>query len=241
MSWTLHAPVLLELLYTLAKEKLNMSKFTNTLIASTLAVAVAGPVSADDILFTDTFISDKKLTVKVNAANCKNTKFDFATSKLVLTNGIFDGEVLVDDLFELEEAGFWTLEGFTWTDLEPDLGGIYTTKKIEKELTPSMYEHDLGICLDVDVGITDPLFEQQCTGLAEVIQTSLILQGCGAMTNVQSALLDVKKSQIRFSKNGTRGKVDFQVEGEYINLKGNTNARKVKLTVKGNRYDLVGI
>jgi hypothetical protein len=228
------------ILYTLAKEKLNMSKFTNTLIASTLAVAVAGPASADvdfgGYLFADAFVSNKTLKVKVNPSNCKTTKFDFATSTLKLTNEI-EGEG--KDLFEFEEAGFWELEGFTWTDLDPDLAGIYTTRKLDKELTPSMHRADLGYCLDEQVGTDPDVFEQECIGLAEVIQTSLVLEGCGAMTNAQSILLDVTKSQIKLSKNGDRAKVDFQVEGNYINTKKDAKAKKVKVTIKGSNYDKV--
>jgi hypothetical protein len=228
------------ILYTLAKEKLNMSKFTNTLIASTLAVAVAGPASADvdfgGYLFADAFVSNKTLKVKVNPSNCKTTKFDFATSTLKLTNEIADGDGF-KDLFEFEEAGFWELEGFTWTDLDPDLAGIYTTRKLDKELTPSMHRTDLGYCADIDDG--EGGLVQDCIGLAEVIQTSLIAQGCGRMTNVQSLLLDVTKSQIKFSKKGDRAKVDIQVEGEYINTKGDLKAKKVKVTIKGSNYDKV--
>jgi hypothetical protein len=241
MSWTLHAPVLLELLYTLAKEKLNMSKFTKTLIASTLAVAVAGPASADiDYFFAEAFVSDKVLKVKVNPSSCKTTKFDFATSTLKLTNGLFDNSgtdpVLDEDLFDFEEAGFWELEGFTWTALDPDLAGIYTTRKIDKDLTPSMHREDLGGCFDATID------GDGCTGLAEVIQTSLIAQGCGRMTNVQSLLLDVTKSQIKLSKNGDRAKVDFKVEGTYVNTKKDNKSKKVKLTIKGKNYDkVVGI
>lgn len=214
-----------------------MNTFTNTLIASTLAVAVVGPASAD-VLFLDVFISDKVLKVDVKPSSCKNTKLDFATSTLVLTNEIADGEGGFEDLFELEEAGFWELEGFTWVEVESDLGGIYTTKKIDKDLTPSMFEWDLGDCIDVTDAVGTIQF---CTGLAEVIQKSLIVQGCGAMTNVQSALLSVTKSQIKLSKKGDRAKVDFQVEGEYINTKNNAKAKKVKLTIKGKNYDKVGI
>ena len=61
------------------------------------------------------------------------------------------------------------------------------------------------------------------------------------MTLGQSNTLDVKKSQIKLSKKGDRAKVDFQLEGEYINTKNNSKAKKVKVKIKGTKYDKVGI
>jgi hypothetical protein len=113
-------------LSTLAKEKLNMSKLTKTMIASALAVAVAGPAAADEPYFFETFVSDKALKVKISGGNCKTTKFDFATSMLVLTNEI-EVEEGFEDLFDFEQAGFWGLEGFTWAEVDSDVFGIYTT------------------------------------------------------------------------------------------------------------------
>ena len=212
-----------------------MNTFTKTLIATALAVTVAGPAAANGggIPFDDEFVSDKPLKVNISPANCKNTKFDFATSKLELSNQIFvDGEV-DEDLLDFEGAGFWNLEGFTWTIATPDLFGIYTTKKIDKDLTASMYEGDLGGCAEVTIPEADA-----CFGLAEAIQTAVIVEGCGFMTFAQSNTLEVTKSNIKLSKNGDRAKVDFKVEGEYVNTKGSSNKdKKVRLTIKGKNYD----
>ena len=103
-----------------------------------------------------------------------------------------------------------------------------------------MHEADLGSCINDDVGIDPGIPGLECWGLAEVIQTALITEGCGIMTTVQANTLKVTKSDIKFSKKGDRAKVDFKVEGEYVNTKGSTNKdKKVNLTIKGKNYDRV--
>ena len=64
-------------LYTLAKEKLNMSTFTKTLIASAMAVAVAGPAAADVPDGPSSRYVDANATVKITPSGCKNFKEEF--------------------------------------------------------------------------------------------------------------------------------------------------------------------
>ena len=122
-------------LYTLAKEKLNMSKFTKAIIASALAVAVSGPAAAD-LPFYDVYISDKPLKVNISGGNCKNTKVDFATSTLELFNEIDE----IDELTEVHGAGFWELFGFPWAEVDTDIGGLFTTWMFDKDLTAGLFE-----------------------------------------------------------------------------------------------------
>jgi hypothetical protein len=212
-----------------------MSKFTETLIASVLAVAVAGPAAAD-VDFADTFVSNKPLKVKITGGNCKTTKFDFATSTLGLGEEIDFDEGLLRSVFP--GSGYYELSGFTWAVGPVDMVGNYVTRKIDKDLTASIWEGNLGGCVTDEAGIDIPGL--QCEGIAEVIQTALIKEGCGAMTLVQSNTLEITKGQIKLSKKGDRAKVDFKVEGTYANTKKSSiQEKKVKFTIKGKNYDKV--
>jgi hypothetical protein len=212
------------ILYTLAKEKLNMSKFTKPMIASVLAVAVAGPAAAavDD---NGTFVTTKATKAQVSPSNCKNTKFEFpaATLEFYSDEGTEDG---------FANSGTYDLTGFTWA-FATDLYGNFIERKVGKDLTASIYSPDLGGCFRE--GEEAPLL---CVGIAEVIQTSLILKNCGAMTDVQSRLLDVTKGQIKLSKKGTQAKINYKVEGTYFNTKS-SKEKKVKFTLKGSKFDFI--
>ena len=217
-----------------------MSKFTKSLIAAALAVAVAGPAAAE-VPIAGTFVTTKDTKVQVKPQGCKSTKLEFPSATLDFFAGGqipgVGGPVDVPGVFN--ESGYYELSGFVWGG-NTDMFGNYIERKVGKDLTASIANFDVGECFNDPLDAPD--LGLQCTGIAEVIQTALILEGCGLMTELQSEFLEVTKGKITLSKKGTRAKVDFVVEGDYVNTKGNNvNDKGVKVTIKGSKFDFVGI
>jgi hypothetical protein len=194
-----------------------MSKFTKTLIASALAVAVTGPVSAE-VKEHGSFIGTD-LVFQVKPQGCKNSK----TAKLSSSLEFFN-------LADYTQSGYYELDAFFLGE-GVDVEGEYIERKVGKDLTMNLYRADLGDCLIIDTDLV-------CDGIAEGIQLALIANSCGAMTDAQSLLLTVTKGQTKLSKKGDRAKVDFKIEGNYYNTKKN-KVRKVTATIKSPKMDFV--
>jgi len=172
-----------------------MSKFTNTLIASVLAVAVAGPAAAE--VAENGVFKGTKMTIQIKPNSCKNLKVDVALSEL---------DFLSDS--DYTESGEWFLEATDSISDYKDIEGVYIERKLGKDLTGSIYSPDLGECLPAGEGETG----LQCTGIVEVVRDYVQAVECGgSMDILQANDFSVTKGNVRLSKKGTRAKVDFKV------------------------------
>jgi hypothetical protein len=201
--------------YTLAKEKLNMSKFMKTLITSVLAVAVAGTAAADPKMLG--VYKGSKTTISINPGGCPSDNEKNLNTVMGFGAMAWD---LDDDLNLMEVdmafAGCWSLSGFSFGQ-EQELDGAYIERKVGKDLTLALTREDLlGVIEEIDDYLVS---ESKCD--VDLLGTS------GA--NVSSFI--VKKGNAKLSKNGDRVKVDIKIDGDYTNESGKT--KNVKTKVKG--------
>jgi hypothetical protein len=237
MSWTLHAPVLLESLYTLAKEKLNMNTFTKTLIASAMAVAVAGTASAGP-KFIGAYQGDKT-TLKITPAGCPNAKANKQTTFIGFAPGSygFIGEFEEFNI-NIPFSGCWSMTGVGGI-LEPDvfdfLRGIYIEKKVDKDLTMALTFRSLFGFVEEDpfLGLLDG-------GIVGAMNAHLIseskcdvslLTAITPWRGVDPTSVIVKKGQTKISKNGEQVKVDIRVDAKYNDDNGKN--KNIKAKIKG--------
>ena len=207
-------------IHTLAKEKLNMSKFTNTLIASVLAVAVAGPAAAE--VAENGYFAGTNTKAQVKPSSCKNVTIEVPQSQLYF-----------EDNFGSRESGFWDLDLSVAIGEEESIGGRYIERQVGKDLTGSLDSSDLGGCeTDSQNGI------RVCGGIVAVIVATVESADCGgSMSDDQANAFTVTKGNVKLSKKGTRAKVDFKIEGEFTNDKD--KVKKVQATIKGSKMDFV--
>mgnify|MGYP003702740673 FL=1 len=104
-----------------------MSKFTKTLIASAMAVAVAGPAAAD-VKDTGAF-RGTKTTVKITPSGCPNAKIKDIVSEI----GFYPQQ---------PSAGCWSMDllDYFGTDNDYHVEGGYIERKFGKDLTSSLFE-----------------------------------------------------------------------------------------------------
>jgi len=190
-----------------------MNTFTKTLIASAMAVAVAGPAAASDLKEGDEFGAYKgaKTTTKITPSGCKNTKVKNVQSVI----GFYEWDA---------STGDWDMDLSLFSN-DAELSGTYIERKYGKDLTMGLDSSDLGDCNTGDGG-------QFCNGWVGVINDYLTgTENCGTMTDAQSDGFIIKKGNTKLSKNGDRAKVDLQIEGEYTDSK--SKVKKVKSSIKG--------
>ena len=187
-----------------------MSKFTNPLIATALAIAVTGTAVAE---FAEGLQwSGSQLKVQIKPNSCKN--FNSGNKEGTIRTWLFPRTL---------NQGRWSLQGYSFDDFAM-IEGDYIERKVGKDLTASLFSKHLGGC-----------DHQFCVGIVGVIQDYLSDESCGAMTDAQANDFSLTKGQIKLSKSGERLKVTFKVEGEYTDDKG--NVKKVKATIKSPNMD----
>ena len=197
-----------------------MSKFTNTLIASVLAVAVAGPATAE--VAENGYFKGTNTKAQVKPSSCKNASIDLALSELSFQST--DSQT---------ESGFWDLTVSDAINQSSEISGRYIERKIGKDLTGSLDTSDLGECR-VDAG------GRLCDGIVAVIVDVVESTDCGGTMSVeQSQAFTVTKGNVKLSKKGTRAKVDFKIEGQFTNDKD--KVKKVQATIKGSKMDFVAV
>jgi len=199
-----------------------MSKFTKSLIAAALAVAVAGPAAADGVMENGTY-NGTKMKIQIKPSTCKNVNVDVPQAELELDN---------DSSYR--QAGYWYLTGSVTIGDDDEIEGYYVERKVGKDLTGSLYEPDLGSCgLDSS---TPPV--RVCDGIVGRIVDVVESSECGgSMSITQSNDFIVTKGNVKLSKKGERAKVDFKLEGEFTNDKG--KVKKVQATIKSPNMDFV--
>ncbi len=200
-----------------------MSKFMKILIASALAVAVAGPATAvDDLpIFGDVktlgVFTGSKTKISINPAGCPsdNVKnLDTAIGFGAMAWSLEDELNLVE--VDIAFAGCWSMSGFSF-GVEQELDGAYIERKVGKDLTLALNTEDLlGVIEEIDDYLVD---ESKCDVAV------LGVNGANPLS------FFVKKGNAKLSKNGERVKVDIQIDGDYTNDSGQT--KKVKTKVKG--------
>ena len=200
-----------------------MSKFMKILIASALAVAVAGPATAvDDLpIFGDVktlgVFTGSKTKISINPAGCPsdneknlNTVIGFGAMAWDLE----DDTNLVE--VDIAFAGCWSMSGHSF-GVEQELDGAYIERKVGKDLTLALTREDLlGVIEEIDDYL---VAESKCD--VEVFGVNGV--------NVSSMI--VKKGNAKLSKNGDQVKVNIQIDGDYTNDSGKT--KNVKTKVKG--------
>ena len=190
-----------------------MSKLTNILIATALAFAVTGTAAAE---VAGLQWSGSKLKVQIKPNSCKN-----------FNSGNKEGTIRAWPFEHAVNQGHWMLTGYSFGD-DATLDGDYIERKVGKDLTVSLFSHDLGGCETImDV--------QSCWGIVGEIQDYLSSESCGAMTDAQANDFSLTKGQVKLSKSGERAKVNSKVEGEYTTTKGKVT--KVNATIKSPNMD----
>jgi len=204
-----------------------MSKFTKTLIASAMSVAVAGPAAADVPDGSSDEYQDNRATVQISPSGCKNAKLEFQAT--VGFGSIFD-----DDGIDFEEtpfAGCWAMTGFSFGDVGVAYGGRIA-RKVDTSSSDSRGDaKDLTMSLSADTlydGVVDAM-DNYLEFDADAAKCDYVGNGIGddgALMLADYAV--VKKANGKLSKNQEKLKVDIQVESKYENTNGkmkNINAK----------------
>ena len=183
-----------------------MSKFTKTLTAAAVAVAVSGPVAASDLKEggLNGAYKGSKTTVSITPSGCPNAK-----EKNIDT---------VVGFHELEPfAGCWGLTGYTFYE-QAGLEGGYIERKVGKDLTMSLEGSSFYSVLD------------------EMYEYLDATSKCDFDNEEGDSVLyddpEVKKAQGKLSKNGEKLKVDMEVTSKYMTTNGKTKNVKAKVSGK---------
>jgi len=139
-----------------------MNTFTKTLIASAMAVAVAGPAAAD--VKSDGAFRGTKTTLKVKPSGCPN-----ATVKNITTDlGFYP---------EAPSAGCWAvdLEDYLGSTEDAHLEGGYIERKFGKDLTGSLFSGSLFGLLSAMEGYLED--EAKCDTVDADIDDAFIKKG----------------------------------------------------------------
>ena len=183
-----------------------MSKFTKTLIASALAVAVAGPAAASDLKEGDVNGAYKgsKTSVKITPAGCPNDNTKNITTKI--------------GFHEIAPfAGCWVMVAADFEfDGDDTLYGGYIERKVGKDLTMSLSGESLF----------DEVIDEMYYYLMGESKCDLDEQD-----NTIWDEATVKKARGKLSKNGDSIQVDIQVDSKYKTNDGKT--KNVKGKIKG--------
>ena len=138
-----------------------MSTFTKTLIASAMAVAVAGPAAAD--VKDNGAFRGTKTTLKVKPSGCPN-----ATVKNITTDlGFYP---------EAPSAGCWAvdLEDYLGSTEDAHLEGGYIERKFGKDLTGSLFSGSLFGLLGAMEGYLEG--EAKCDVAGEAVITDAFIK-----------------------------------------------------------------
>jgi hypothetical protein len=181
-----------------------MSKFTKTLTAAAVAVAVSGPVAASDLHEGELTGAYKgsKATVSITPSGCPNAK---------------DKDIqLVVGFHELQPfAGCWALTGYNFDD-STGLEGGYIERKVGKDLTMSLEGGSFYEVLDEMYYYLDDTEKCDFDNVDETLYDDP----------------EVKKAQGKLSKNGEKLQIDLEVTSQYMTTNGKTKNVKAKVSGK---------
>ena len=194
-----------------------MSKFTKTMIASALAIAVAGPAAADVPTGDLQRYEDGKAKVSLKPSGCKSVKDEF--------NAVVGfGDAIDFDGNDFPFAGCWAMTGYSYDDVAT-AEGLRIARTVDKK---SLEAKEVTMSLSEDT-----LYN----GIVDAMDEYLFFDPDAAKCNYDDdgTLWDkayVKKAQGKFSKNQEKLKIDIQVDSQYKNDKGKFKNVKVKITSK---------
>ena len=198
-----------------------MSKFTKTMIASALAVAVAGPAAADVPTGDLQRYEDVKAKVQISPAGCKKAKSEF---QAVVG---FGDTCDYDPGFEFPFAGCWAMTGILFDDIA-QADGLRIARKVDKK---TLEAKEVTMSLSGDTlyeGIVDAMENQLQS--ADGAKCDYV-DDFGSRSDMEDAAY-VKKAQGKFSKNQEKLKIDIQVDTQYGNTDGKFKNIKAKITSK---------
>jgi hypothetical protein len=198
-----------------------MSTFTKTLIASAMAVAVAGPVSADVPDGVSQAYVGSKTTVKLKPSGCKNQN----TKNIDTIVGFGDIDEFLEGEFDLylPFAGCWAMAGFQFYDVDAIAGMRISRKTDKKTLTAK----------DLTMSLTgESLYGEVINGIYDYLYYEDDAVKCGYVdddTLWEQAY--IKKGNGKFSKNQEKLTIDIQVDSQYRNDKD--KLKNVQASIKG--------
>ena len=208
-----------------------MNTFTKTLIASAMAVAVAGTASANP-KFLGVY-SGGKTTLKITPSGCPNASAKNQTTVVAFTPAIEEviGENIVFDV-NIPFSGCWAMTGIGAIidpDLEDAISGTYIERKVGKDLTMAATLFSIEEIVDaMDFHLVT---EGKCDVSLAAVEVGT--QG------VQSSTVTLKKGNGKLSKNGDRVKVDIQIDAKYKN--GKSQEKNIKAKINGKMDYSVGV
>lgn len=183
-----------------------MKVFTKNIIASVLAVAMAGP-AASKVNMHGVFASSNA-TFKIIPSGCPN-------SKVKNVESIIGFGSLSQPGLTFPHAGCWFFAGEKPDNEVIFLDGLYIEKKVSKDLTMSLTGESLLNSI-VD----------------EVNEHFLSEPRCDYVGDLDSDDFYVKKGSGKLSKNGDRINLNILVYGSYENDRGNSFVIKTKIQGK---------
>ena len=200
-----------------------MVKFTKTMIASAMAVAMAGPAAADVPDGPGDVYEDGRATVQISPAGCKNLKVEFDARV-----GFGNVEDFEEFDFAFPFAGCWAMTGFQFDDVGV-MSGLRIARKVDNGNSESR-----GDAKDLTMSLSgDSLYDGIVDAMDNYLDTADASK-CG-YDDFEDTLWEyavVKKAQGKFSKNQEKLKVDIQVDSKYDNDKG--KMKNIKAKVKAN-------
>lgn len=183
-----------------------MKVSTKNIIASVLAVAMAGPAAAE-VNRQGVFEGDNS-TLKIIPTGCPNSKEKNIESII--------GFGSISELgLTFPNAGCWFFAGEKSDSEVIFLGGLYIEKKVSKDLTMSLTGESL---LD--------------SVIDEVYEHFLSEPKCDHVDGLDPDSFYVKKGEGKLSKNGDRINLNILVYGSYENDRGNNMLIKTKIQGK---------
>ena len=209
-----------------------MNTFTKTLIASAMAVAVAGTASADP-KFAGVY-SGGKTKMDITPCGCPNAKAKNVTTVVSFAPGIFEWFNVGLDKFEVNIpfAGCWEMSGLAGLidpDLDDRLVGSYIERKPGKDLTMATTLFSL-----------DEIVDAMNYHLVTESKCDVALIGVGAdLKGVDPLSVTLKKGNGKLSKNGERVKVDIQIDATYDN--DSDKNKKIKAKINGKMDFAAGV
>jgi hypothetical protein len=201
-----------------------MSKFTKTLIATAMSVAVAGPVAADVPSGPGEVYKDTNATVKITPSGCKNLKEEFNA-----VVGFGDINDFDDFDFFFPFAGCWAMTGYSFDDIG-FARGLRIARKVDTSNSDSR-----GDAKDLTMSLSgDTLYD----GIVDAMDNYLAFANDAEKCDYDSfndtiwEYAVVKKANGKFSKNQEKLKVDIQVDSKYENDSG--KMKNIKAKIKAN-------
>ena len=198
-----------------------MSKFTKTMVASALAVAVASPVSANPNFLG--VYAGSNTRISVTPSGCPNQNLRNQTTAVGFAPGVYafpiDGDLLGA---EIPFSGCWAINslGSIINEEVDPLAGTYIERKVGRDLTMALTLDSLEDV--VDLMNLHLVTESKC---------DVSVPGLEINQGVDPLSVTVHRANGKLSKNGERLNLNVDVRGEYDSA--SRSDRNIKAKIKG--------